>query len=215
MPFINLDQRFPGIVSLFMFDRGVAKHLSKMAQDMMRRKPVLHGPHRTSLTPADRELIAAYVSKRNGCEFCYRSHQACTEALNLKHRGMGALKNVKHVIDTGDTSVIGPKMQALLALTEPVRKLDRKKIPAAIAEAKAHGASDQDIHDTVFITAFFNMCNRYVDGLGTTFEPGQEIKGGQGLAEYGYMMTIKRFFKEVLPTLLSGKRPISDIGAVR
>lgn len=34
-------------------------------------------------------------------------------------------------------------------------------------KAKAHGATDLEIHDTVLIAAAFCMFNRYVDGLGT------------------------------------------------
>ena len=57
------------------------------------------------------------------------------------------------------------------------------------------------IHDTVLITAFFPMCNRYVDGLGTTFKLGEPEVGGRNLATYGYTMGIGRFFREVLPKL--------------
>jgi hypothetical protein len=37
-----------------------------------------------------------------------------------------------------------------------------------IARARALGATDLEIHDTVLIAAVFCMCNRYVDGLATT-----------------------------------------------
>jgi hypothetical protein len=36
-----------------------------------------------------------------------------------------------------------------------------------VAAARAQGATDREIHDTVLIAAVFCMCNRYVDGLGT------------------------------------------------
>ena len=36
-----------------------------------------------------------------------------------------------------------------------------------IERARAEGASDLEIHDTVLIAAVFCMCNRYVDGLAT------------------------------------------------
>jgi hypothetical protein len=40
--------------------------------------------------------------------------------------------------------------------------------PDDIENAKKHGATDKDIHDTVLIAAAFCMFNRYVDGLGAT-----------------------------------------------
>ena len=36
-----------------------------------------------------------------------------------------------------------------------------------IARARAQGATDLEIHDTVLIAAVFCLCNRYVDGLAT------------------------------------------------
>jgi hypothetical protein len=36
-----------------------------------------------------------------------------------------------------------------------------------VDRARAHGATDLEIHDTVLIAAFFGLCNRYVDGLAT------------------------------------------------
>jgi hypothetical protein len=36
-----------------------------------------------------------------------------------------------------------------------------------IENARAAGATDDEIHDTVLIAAAFCMYNRYVDGLGT------------------------------------------------
>ena len=196
MGFIKLDTRFPGIVSLFMFDKQVAKDLSKMAQDMMRREPGGSGAHERTLTSGDRELIAAYVSKGNECQFCYRSHMACAKEMNDPSM-------VSQVVEEDNLMHVSIKMESLLKLAEGVRTLNRAQLPELAADAKEAGATDQDIHDTVFISAFFNMCNRYVDGLGTTFEPGQEVEGGKGLAKYGYLMTIRRFFSQVLPTLWS------------
>jgi uncharacterized peroxidase-related enzyme len=206
MPFIKLDQRFDGIIQLFMFDRKVAKNLSAMAQDMMRRPAVLKGKHKTSLTPADRELIAAYVSKGNACQFCYRSHMACAEVLQHQQRGPNAAMMVAEVVEDNEFGNLSPKMAALLDYSEVVRTLDRDAMAAAVAEAREHGATDQDIHDTAFITAFFSMCNRYVDSLATTFQEGRPEEGGKGLADYGYLMTIRRFFKQVLPILLGSKK---------
>jgi len=36
-----------------------------------------------------------------------------------------------------------------------------------VEQARARGASDLEIHDTVLIAAVFCLCNRYVDGLAT------------------------------------------------
>jgi hypothetical protein len=57
-----------------------------------------------------------------------------------------------------------------------------------VAKARAQGAIDKEIHDTVLIAAAFCMYNRYVDGLGT-WQPRDEsmyAKMGEHLATEGY-----------------------------
>lgn len=185
-PYISLNEKFPGIVSLFMYDNKIAKRLTALGQEIMRRTD--------GLSPGDRELIAAFVSRRNDCEFCYRSHEEAAAEL-------GNPSVVHQVIDDEVEDNLPAKMRALLMLAENVRKLDRSKLEESIAHARHWDATEQEIHDTVFIASFFSMCNRYVDGLGTTFKKGEPEKGGHGLAKYGYTMGVRRFFREVLPTL--------------
>lgn len=186
-PYIKLDQDFPGIVSLFMYDKEAAKALTTMGQTIMRRRP-------RGLSVAQRELIASFVSKLNECKFCSESHGACA-----KEFAGSAL--VDAVVNDCNVEVLPIRMRGLLLVAEAVQSLDRERIPLAIEKAKSAGATDEQIHDTVLITAFFCMCNRYVDGLGTTYKPGEPEQGGRSLATYGYTMGIRRFFREVLPKM--------------
>lgn len=194
MPHISLDTRFPGIVSLFMYDKGMAKTLSAMAEELMRRP--------SPLSVGERELIAAYTSKINDCQFCYRSHASCAAEL------LGDYV-VDMAIHEGYVEGLTDRLRYLCYLAGMVTLLERHKIAEVVAKLKEMNVSDQEIHDTVAIAAFFNMCNRYVDGLATTFEPGEEIQGGKSLAKYGYLMGVRRFFGEILPNLFSKKPPIS------
>jgi hypothetical protein len=49
-----------------------------------------------------------------------------------------------------------------------VQKSGKAVLPEDVEGARAAGASDKDIHDTVLIAAAFCLFNRYVDGLGAT-----------------------------------------------
>ena len=69
MPHIKLPQNVPGIRSLVMFRPDTGEHLYHLVQVL------LHGSS-SSLQAAEKELIAAYVSNRNGCMFCTNSHAA-------------------------------------------------------------------------------------------------------------------------------------------
>ncbi len=57
MPHIALEAELPGICGPFAFRPETAKPMSELAQVL------LHDPH--SLTRAERELIATYVSSQN------------------------------------------------------------------------------------------------------------------------------------------------------
>jgi len=118
-------------------------------------------------------MIATYVSSRNGCRFCTRSHAA-----TARHLGAPALEDAP------------PKMMALFAIADHVRA-NVAPVPDALAEgAKREGADDMTIHDTVLIAAAFSMFNRYVDGLGAdTPDEGDrsyEI-GAERLTTRGYV----------------------------
>jgi hypothetical protein len=62
MAHINLADGLPGIAGLLTSYPETAKHLRSLAEEMLR------GP--SSLTLAERELIATYASAQSDCTFC-------------------------------------------------------------------------------------------------------------------------------------------------
>ncbi len=68
MAHIQAPEGVPGIRSLVMFRPETGKPLYELAQILLRGE--------SSLSEAERELIAAYVSSRNNCMFCMSSHAA-------------------------------------------------------------------------------------------------------------------------------------------
>jgi uncharacterized peroxidase-related enzyme len=117
---------------------------------------LLRGP--SPISPADRELIAAYVSSRNECRFCTRSHAAVA-------RKLGDPALVDAVLRDPKTAPISEKLRVLLAIAESVRSTVAPVPDALLAEARKLGAGDVEIHDAVLVAAAFSMFNRYVDGL--------------------------------------------------
>ncbi len=174
MPHIALPEGLPGISAGFAFRPETAKPMRDLAHIL------LHGPN--SLTPGERELIATYVSSQNDCFFCQASHGAAAAC------HVGSAEIVQQVKTDFESAPITPKLKALLAIAGKVQQ-DGKRVSAEdIGVAKAHGATDIEIHDTVLIAAAFCMYNRYVDGLGT-WQPRDEsmyVEMGKHLAEQGY-----------------------------
>jgi uncharacterized peroxidase-related enzyme len=174
MPHIALPDGLPGISAGFAFRPETAAPMRQLAHIL------LHEPH--SLTPGERELIATYVSSRNCTIFCALSHGAAASA------HLGDLVLVKQVQTDFTQADITPKLKALLTIAGKVQQ-DGKLVTAAdVAAARAEGATDLEIHDTVLIAAAFCMYNRYVDGLGTVqpTDPGMYTQMGRHLAEQGY-----------------------------
>jgi len=174
MAHINLPEGFPGISGGFTYRPETAKPMRELAHVL------LHEPN--SLTPGERELIAAYVSSRNQCYFCHASHAAAATC----HLGDALV--VEQVSTDFMAAPVSPKLKALLAIADKVQQ-DGKLVTAADVEAaRSQGATDIEIHDTVLIAAVFCMFNRYVDGLGTwqPRDPDMYARMGRHLADEGY-----------------------------
>jgi len=120
---------------------------------------LLHAPG--TLSPGERELIAAHVSHLNQCAYCRDTHAA----IALCHLQNEQL--VGGAVRAPEDAPISPKLKALLAVAAKVQQGGLAVRPENIARAREAGATDTEIHDTVLIAAAFCMYNRYVDGLGT------------------------------------------------
>jgi len=148
---------------------------------------LLHAPN--SLSRGERELIAAYVSSLNDCEFCHRSHAAVASC----HLGdEGSL--VEAVVRDAYSAPVAPKMKALLAIAARVQRSGREVREDDVARARAEGATDVEIHDTVLIAAAFCLFNRYVDGLAalTPTDAAGYRERARFIADHGYGAAIPR-----------------------
>ncbi|MEV4626767.1 carboxymuconolactone decarboxylase family protein [Micromonospora sp. NPDC049523] len=153
---LGIDEgEFPGITGPMRYRPETAKPLNELAEVLLRQGS-------DTFTPGERELIAAYVSGLNDCDFCCSSHSAF--AARQLDEGMTLVDQVRADLDSAPVSA---KLRALLRIAGAVQNSGRKVTPDLVEAARAEGATDLEIHDTVLIAAAFCMFNRYVDGLGT------------------------------------------------
>lgn len=177
MAHIKVEEGVPGIRSLVLFRPETGRSLYELAQVLLR------GP--SPLSEAERELIAAYVSKRNDTVFCMMSHAAASRELYGDNKNI-----VDEVLNNMQQSHVSDKMKALLNIAGKVQILGKEVTPEDIAAARSFGADDREIHDTVLIAATFSMFNRYVDGL-ASFTPTDTAayeEMGKRMAEKGYAL---------------------------
>ena len=176
MPHISLPEGVPGIRGPMNFRPETAKPMNELAEVLLR------GP--SSLSPGERELIAAYVSSENDCFYCQTIHGA----IAAEHLG-GNQALVDQVKLNFEAAQISPKLKALLAIAGKVQRGGKCVTPGDVEQAREHGATDLEIHDTVLISAMFCMCNRYVDGLATWApqDPGFYRDRAAKIAADGYV----------------------------
>lgn len=164
-----------------MFRPETGRYLYDLAQVLLRGE--------STLSPAERELIAAYVSHRNNCMFCRNSHAAAARCLYNEESFI-----VDDVLQDMQQSGVSEKLKALLAIAGKVQVSGKAVTKEDVDLARNLGADDREIHDTVLIAAAFCMFNRYVDGL-ASFTPEREeeyIEMGKRMAEKGYVLPAQK-----------------------
>jgi uncharacterized peroxidase-related enzyme len=183
MPHIALPEGLPGIRAAMAFRPETANPLNELAGVL------LHSPDNT-LAPGERELIATYVSYLNECHFCQTAHGAIAAAhLNNDYV---LVKRVKADFQHAEISV---KLKALLVIAAKVQKGGKNVTAENVSVARALGATDMEVHDTILIAAAFCMYNRYVDGLATVqpFDEGPYLERGKHVAREGYVAVSKAY----------------------
>jgi uncharacterized peroxidase-related enzyme len=175
MPHVPVPDHLPGIRGLVAFRPETGRPLYALAEALL----VGESP----LTRGERETIAAYVSHRNACRFCTDSHAAAA-----RHLLGEQCDTVDAVLTDPEAAPVTPKLKSLLAIAAKVQRGGRVVTDEDVAAARAEGATDRDVHDTVLIAAAFSMFNRYVDGLAalTPTDPAAYAEMGRRMAEQGY-----------------------------
>jgi uncharacterized peroxidase-related enzyme len=112
------------------------------------------------LTIAQRELIAAYVSGLNACNYCLGAHKIYAEL---------------HGVDPAlfDVLMTDPERADIDARLLPILNYVRKLTlsPASVRESDAGavyaaGWSEEALYDAICVCALFNFMNRIVEGCG-------------------------------------------------
>ncbi len=139
----------------------------------------------SSLTPAQRELIAAYTSGLNTCQFCCQTHSATAEALGVEK---GLIDNLVEDIESSD---IEPAMKPILHY---VKKLTQSPSRMTRADADAifeAGWDEEAFYHVVSICGLFNYYNRLIEGYGIKSAPDYRDVIGRRLAEEGYSTALR------------------------
>jgi uncharacterized peroxidase-related enzyme len=135
-----------------------------------------------TISPAMRELIAAYTSYQNECGFCTNAHAAAASEL------IGDEALVWKALRDLESSPLPEKDKAPLRFVGKVTK----NLPAVqrddVAALQAAGWDDEAIYYAITTCALFNFYNRWITATGVPemSEAAHRVQG-QRLAAHGYV----------------------------
>jgi uncharacterized peroxidase-related enzyme len=183
-PLVGGLPEYPGILAAMMISPSLGAPLRALANALL-VEPFAG----STLSRAERELIATAVSAGNDCFYCMDTHGAFASAL-LQEEGMPvAMANaLSNAIKSGHLGAVTTKLRALIRVALAVREHGRNLRRADVKSAINAGATDQDIQLAVLIASAFCMYNRIVDGLRarTPDSAAGHNARAQQIARYGY-----------------------------
>jgi uncharacterized peroxidase-related enzyme len=158
---------------LLAFDPEAAHHLAALSHTLMHKEcPISAGL---------RELIAAYTSSLNQCEFCMKAHAAVASKL------LGDEALVWGVIRDLDASDLEGKDKALLRFVRKVTLAPASITAADTQQLNVAGWDDASIFYAISACALFNFYNRWISASGVNPVSDEAFKNlASRMAAVGY-----------------------------
>ena len=162
------------IWDLFAFQESFTIHMARFTQGVLRQP--------ATISPALRELIAAYTSYQNQCAFCTQAHAAAASALyDDADLVWTALRDL-------DRAPLDEKTKRLLRFVGTMTTSLPSTGPGNIDALRDAGWDDEAIYFTITTCALFNFYNRWITATGVPeMSPDAHRRQGQALAERGYI----------------------------
>ena len=117
------------------------------------------------LTVGERELIAAYVSGLNACDFCHGAHIIAASVYGIDEALFAAL------MANFETAPIDERLKPILAYVWKLTLTPARIAPGDAARVYAAGWDERALFDVISVCALFNMMNRIVLGAGIVNDP--------------------------------------------
>jgi len=154
MPLIDTKNNLPGMGGLIMYRKEMGFPFAQFVD------VVLNGD--SEISRFERELICAFISFSNNCEYCFKSHTAVAAQLSGK-----SFSNLVSLFNDfkSDSNLLEKRTSILLNYAEIIRLNNTQDIDQLTDEAQKNGFSEQAIHDIILTASLASMFNRYVDAM--------------------------------------------------
>jgi uncharacterized peroxidase-related enzyme len=172
MAFFKHLNELSDITDITFNDRKRLGPLDKVSQRIMRGK--------SSFTPVEKEMMAAYVSGLNACSFCFGSHKAVAAQFGLDPAFIDQL------VDNIETAPIKNKLKPVFRYLYKLSLSPSKLLQQDVDDVLAVGWTEEDLYDVILIGCLFNFYNRLLDGHGIKGNKAIYKFGGEHLHKNGY-----------------------------
>ncbi|MDA1191384.1 MAG: peroxidase-related enzyme [Candidatus Poribacteria bacterium] len=162
----------PEILHLFAY-KSHTRHLGRFVEGVMRGE--------SPLSPGLREMIAAFVSGRNECAFCHRSHtEAAAQLVGERDVVLGAMADYR-------AASLSEKERALFTFVEKVVTAAQQVRQEDVDAVLDAGWSEEALYDAITVCAVFQFFNTWVGASGVAdMTPLEYAQSGARLATLGY-----------------------------
>lgn len=144
---------------------------------------LLRGP--SPFTVAERELIAAFVSATNACNYCTGVHDATAHAFGID---AGLLARLR---DDLDAAPVAARLKPVLRYVRKLTLTPARMTEEDAAAIFAAGWDDRALHDAVAVCALFNCMNRLVEGFGIAADAAYFAVSARRLASTDGYLALK------------------------
>lgn len=134
---------------------------------------------------AERELMAAYVSALNACDFCSGEHEAVAMRFGVAAGTLTAL------VEDIATAPINEKLRPVFRFLHKLTLQPARMVPAVAEAVYAAGWDDPALYHLASLCALFSFDNRLIQGLGIPPHDAEKLDAtAERLHARGYASTV-------------------------
>ena len=138
------------------------------------RLTLIRGP--SSLSEGERELIGAFSSGLNACNYGYQGHRISAESFGVD------VTMFEKLIDDIDTAPVEAKLNPILHYVRKLTLTPSRMVQADADAVYAAGWDEHALHDAVAVCATFAFMNRLVLGHGVKYS---DARGARWREQFG------------------------------
>jgi uncharacterized peroxidase-related enzyme len=168
MPFFPSLDAEANVGDLYKLNPETRQPMSQLGRIIMRGE--------SPLTSGQREMIAAFVSGLNKCDYCFGGHSQVAVNLGIDRAVFAPL------FDDIDTAPVDDKLKPILRFVKKLT-LEPRNMNQSDADAVfAAGWSERALHDAILVCARFNYMNRLALGHGLDPQPEDFERRAKGMS---------------------------------